>query len=355
MGGMMVLKKVLFVSILIFCIILPLKSNPILEWYFNELQVDSSGWRMELIVYAPTLFNNYYLTSQSHTAFFKPGLNFLPEYCVITEDSLSSMLYVNPVGDSLCFYDSSQIILDELVFGNILTSNHVPEPPLGHSISLYADPVENEYFWYLDKSPTFGVPNDTANAMGFIEGFVSDTAGIPLPDVEVIYGYLEILGIVYPKLMVTDSLGYFKLRDYAKWSSLEFKKNNFMSVTRNFLNWPDSTVTLDVTMTPLVDIDGNSAEFLPDKFKLLQNYPNPFNNETIIEFYLPYNTFIELSIYNILAENIRTLYKDKISGGHHYFRWDGLDNTNRQVPSGVYFYQLHSGQEIITKKMFLLK
>jgi len=349
------MKTVLSVSAFILCLTFPLKSNPVLEWYFNELQVDSSGWRMEIIIYMPTSFDDFYLTSKSGSAYFKTGLVFLPELCVITEDSLMSSLYINPSGDSLCFYDSSHFCLDEMSFGSISTFQYVPAPLPGQSVCLYADPAENEYFWYLDKSPTFGLPNDTANAMGAIEGFVSDTTGAPLGDVEVIYGYYEILGMVYPKSVMTDSLGYFRLRDYAKWSLLKFEKNDLMSVNYSLQNWPDSTVTIYVTMTPLVNIGKTSMEVLPEKIRLLQNYPNPFNSETVIEIYIPHNSFIELSVYNVLGENISTLYEAKISKGSYTFHWDGTNQAGIQLPSGIYFYQLQSEKENITKKMFLLK
>ena len=98
-----------------------------------------------------------------------------------------------------------------------------------------------------------------------------------------------------------------------------------------------------------------NPQIVGQTFVLEQNYPNPFNSETVIGLYIPQNSFIELSIYNILGENIRTLHKDKISHGHHTFQWDGTNNAGKQLPSGIYFYQLHSGQEFISKKMFLLK
>jgi hypothetical protein len=90
---------------------------------------------------------------------------------------------------------------------------------------------------------------------------------------------------------------------------------------------------------------------------LKQNYPNPFNNSTVIE-YLLYGISereIELGIYNILGQKIRTLYSGLHSGGEHVMFWDGLDDRGHDVPSGIYFYQLKSGTEVISKKMVYLK
>jgi hypothetical protein len=90
-------------------------------------------------------------------------------------------------------------------------------------------------------------------------------------------------------------------------------------------------------------------------FVLEQNYPNPFNNETTIKIYMPRNSKVELSVYNLLGEKIRMLYNDRISAGFHTFRWDGKGHRGEPLPSAIYFYQLRSGKEFITKKMFLLK
>jgi len=90
-------------------------------------------------------------------------------------------------------------------------------------------------------------------------------------------------------------------------------------------------------------------------FLLEQNFPNPFNSETMIRFYLPRNSFIELSIFNILGENVRSLSAEKLSQGNHTLRWDGTDNSGKPLASGIYVYQLNAGQTTLSKKMFLLR
>ena len=97
---------------------------------------------------------------------------------------------------------------------------------------------------------------------------------------------------------------------------------------------------------------------IPEDHNILkQNYPNPFNNRTIIKYYLHgiSEREIEIDIYNILGQKIRTLYKGVQSGGSHSIYWDGRDNYDNDVPSGIYFYQLQSGDQIISKKMLYLK
>ena len=90
---------------------------------------------------------------------------------------------------------------------------------------------------------------------------------------------------------------------------------------------------------------------------LEQNYPNPFNNRTIIEYYLHgiSEREIEIDIYNMLGQKVRTLYNGIQSGRSHSIYWDGRDDYDNDVPSGIYFYQLQSGDEVISKKMLYLK
>ena len=97
---------------------------------------------------------------------------------------------------------------------------------------------------------------------------------------------------------------------------------------------------------------------IPQKFNILnQNYPNPFNNQTVIEYELwgVFDREIELSIYNVLGQSVRTLYQGLQSGGKHIAYWDGKDNNDYAVSSGIYFYRLSSQSEIISKKMIYLK
>jgi len=86
-----------------------------------------------------------------------------------------------------------------------------------------------------------------------------------------------------------------------------------------------------------------------DMFLLYQNYPNPFNAGTEIRFQLPKNVFVELTIYNILGQTVRTLVQGHKNAGHHLLQWDGRNGDGLIVPSGVYFSRL------IIKRQEILK
>ena len=92
----------------------------------------------------------------------------------------------------------------------------------------------------------------------------------------------------------------------------------------------------------------------PD-FRLGNNYPNPFNNQTIIPFELNKTRFIDLSIYNIRGQSIKTLIRGKQNPGLYNISWYGTDDYNEHVNSGVYFYKLSIDQELKVQSMVLIK
>jgi glucose/arabinose dehydrogenase len=94
----------------------------------------------------------------------------------------------------------------------------------------------------------------------------------------------------------------------------------------------------------------------PKDFTLNQNYPNPFNPSTTIRYSMAKYGNVKLIIYNILGEKIRALINSDVSPGNYEIQWDGKDDDNVSVSSGVYFIQMTSGANFIsTKKMLLLK
>ena len=93
----------------------------------------------------------------------------------------------------------------------------------------------------------------------------------------------------------------------------------------------------------------------PEGLSLKQNYPNPFNPSTTIEFSLDINDNIELIIYDIRGEKIKTLVSDFILSGSHIVVWDGRNNNGFSVPSGVYIASLELSNAIFSKKLTLIR
>jgi parallel beta-helix repeat protein len=95
---------------------------------------------------------------------------------------------------------------------------------------------------------------------------------------------------------------------------------------------------------------------VPDKFALLQNYPNPFNPETYISFALPVASQVELKVYNVAGQLVKSLVDgEEMSAGLHMVRWDGTNNNGEKVASGIYFYKINAGDFQATKKMVVTK
>ncbi len=94
-------------------------------------------------------------------------------------------------------------------------------------------------------------------------------------------------------------------------------------------------------------------------FQLFQNYPNPFNAVTRIQYAVgsrqshPIHT--TLKIYNILGKEVRELVNTKQGKGCYQVIWDGMNNSGKEVASGIYFYQLKAGNFTETKKLVLIK
>ena len=96
-------------------------------------------------------------------------------------------------------------------------------------------------------------------------------------------------------------------------------------------------------------------ETLPGTFALSQNYPNPFNPQTEISYNLPYDSDVNLTVYNILGESVKELVNSHENAGPHTVIWDGCNNDGSRVASGTYFYKIQAGEFSDTRKMCLMK
>ncbi len=94
---------------------------------------------------------------------------------------------------------------------------------------------------------------------------------------------------------------------------------------------------------------------VPTHFELDQNYPNPFNPTSTIRYALPKAAKVELKIYNILGQAVRTLVNEHKEAGYYQADWDGKDQIGRPLSSGVYIYKIQAGDFVETKKMQLIK
>lgn len=99
-----------------------------------------------------------------------------------------------------------------------------------------------------------------------------------------------------------------------------------------------------------LSLNGAANGSLPTTFALDQNYPNPFNPATNISFDVPVNAEVNLTIYNVLGQEVVTLVDRLLEAGTHTVEWDATAYS-----SGVYFYRVSAEKFTETKKMMLLK
>ena len=90
-------------------------------------------------------------------------------------------------------------------------------------------------------------------------------------------------------------------------------------------------------------------------FSLHQNYPNPFNRDTRVEYELSESANVTVKIFNILGQEIKTLIKREQEPGDFQVIWNGTNNNNVPVSSGIYLYRIRAGNYVKSKKMTLLK
>lgn len=152
-----------------------------------------------------------------------------------------------------------------------------------------------------------------------------------------------------------------------QWERIGFVEGNGTTSVPHSYSYIDHAVDAGVWTYRLQqqDFDGQvsfSPEVevrleVPRKFTLNQNYPNPFNSSTTISYELPAGEHrVQLVVYDVLGHSVKTLVsRENQPAGTYRVSWDGSDEAGNVVPSGVYFYQLKSGNKNSVRKMVLIE
>jgi flagellar hook assembly protein FlgD len=138
--------------------------------------------------------------------------------------------------------------------------------------------------------------------------------------------------------------------------------NNLQSVANitlkleNLANTSEA-ITKDFTVSTQPAGLSNRQQSLSGQFQLQSNYPNPFNPSTTIPFEIGMNSrgTTSLAIYNILGQRVRLLFDKFLQPGAYEITWNGQDDRGNPVTSGLYFYQLRSGNNTLIGKMVMMK
>lgn len=116
-----------------------------------------------------------------------------------------------------------------------------------------------------------------------------------------------------------------------------------------FLNGQD-------VLSPVEVIEQVSQQsLLPEVYALHPNTPNPFNPDTVIRYDLPEAANVQIMIYNVLGQQVRTLVSANQEAGRYQVTWQGKDDLGREVSSGIYLMRMQAASFLKTQKMMLLK
>jgi len=155
---------------------------------------------------------------------------------------------------------------------------------------------------------------------------------------------------------------YRKRGEMGNWLKLGFIEGHGTTLAPQSYTYIDRNVTFGKYFYRIkqIDLDGTSETFPemevtvgvgPDKFVLAQNYPNPFNPSTVIEFVVPVSGHTTMKVYNVLGQEVATLFEGNADAGRIY---TAPFNASK-LPSGLYFYRLTAAGKTETRRMLLLK
>jgi hypothetical protein len=142
------------------------------------------------------------------------------------------------------------------------------------------------------------------------------------------------------------------------WTCTVYSQSYFMNV------WVNGQVTsIPVQEIKKISFSGLSTSVVENEkiktviknFALFQNYPNPFNPSTTIYYQIPKQGDVEIRIFNITGELVKTFINSSQPAGKYSVVWDGKNNEGQQVASGVYLYRVIYGSSVLAKKMILVK
>lgn len=237
--------------------------------------------------------------------------------------------------------DGDEIIVgcSEFASDNFDNEYDIPEPPV--------KPVEDGITMYIPKiSPAdslFLYSNLNCEIRSSLE------TGIPeskLWDFVLEVQALDAVTLEFDMLSLPEGYHADIQIDGNNWNRLT-NGNYIYSIIPSQIGTLEGYIEISNSATSANDIVSTAYDFI--------NFPNPFNPSTKIRFNVPEEGKVELSIYNIKGQKVRTLCKEILPSGNHEYIWEGRNNSNISVASGIYFVSLKTQAETKVRKVLLLK
>jgi hypothetical protein len=157
------------------------------------------------------------------------------------------------------------------------------------------------------------------------------------------------------------NIGFYLLADAAVGhSSIRFENSGPETFENSISDTTGQRLIIPTLIDGYINVELSSligrGDMLPVSDIMMKNYPNPFNSSTLISFYLESNNRAIMKIYDILGRNVRIFNYGFIGPGDFAFTWDGRDNSQKEVSSGIYCYSLYLDDfQVCKKRMVLLR
>ena len=328
-----------------------------------------------------TFVGNNSTTNRGHAIFLRDGAQMVLENSIVMGTE-SDVIYLEDPESSLSatysmiekgWEGEGNIIADPL-FCNLEIGNHISQ-------------INNYSLW--ENSPCLGTGKDGANMGAFdmrcdspkpFEWISSavDTINLTKSNLNEIYklewekSNNQFGDVNYKVYASVGSLPYDEIHDTTETNFPISYQEFYAGVFESFPTVSAATVKFSVVAiegTDTIKVTGDdrvvyvnrydylstASHNIPEKFELHDNYPNPFNPTTTIRFDTPEVSNVNLTIYNMLGQKIRSFNIDGISPGSHSITWNATNDYGDTVGAGVYLYHLRANQYVKTKKMILLK
>jgi photosystem II stability/assembly factor-like uncharacterized protein len=217
---------------------------------------------------------------------------------------------------------------------------------LNHASGIYAAGVYNVHPMLL-RSTDDGITWVDVQPAGFTSGGISSLANSG--------------SVFYCSVKGAGGGVYFSIDNGISWTvsntgivSPSFANNLLVKGTNAFVSanglWKSS-------LSQITSVNDNNIGEIPETFSLAQNYPNPFNPSTTIRYTIPSVTLsgvegtrVQLKVYDVLGNEVATLVNEEKPAGSYKVNWNASN-----LSSGIYFYRIHTGSFVSTKKMILIK
>jgi len=343
-----------------------LASNPVPPVLFSELYFEEDEWTIEIYDYygffAGMTLNSCEISSSADTVQFNDGIyiNF-EEVLLITNDDLQSPLSINKTGDYVKLFGN--VFDDEIIFGDYPGSqlNTVYDGQSFVRVSCGNMFAGEDFYLAKENQPSLGSNPFSVNTRGVLSGYVYDINDNPVNSARIDYHPSDYLFFLY-----TDENGYFSnTQMYGMNYSVTVCIDDTEYGNGNFTIEPDSTTFIELH----TNYQSNKIQDLPlIQNTSLSNYPNPFyptvNTNTTISFVShsdTENTDKLISIYNQKGQKIITFecinsFDAQAMESLSHITWNGRDENEKLVNSGVYFYVLElDGREVSSNKMIVLR